>query len=908
MFLSKYIDRAIVLVVGLMVAGLAEQKFRQEYSTALTAYRTAATQDLQRNAVGIQSAFQHIYENLRTISELPSVRKIDRHGTNIDADARMSIQQIYNNLANSVDVSEVYIVPGDLKPDTIDSTTGKPEEPILSFDELITGKGDQVSKASPEISMEHIGLTSNSANGDEDYEYHQLVNHMSFFKSKFPTNQSFSKLEVPTISGPEILTCDNTKYQWTRDDADRKGVMISVPFYGDDGLFKGTITATIRTDALKALIPDHDFSLANTAHGYVAPSREVGQQNDSADWIRQAKPDPTLLFSDVVPIDFKDLSGHWALWAGHSNRDFLASAEVKRIANDRLLTDLSIFVVCLGALFALLKLRQRRQTELGQWQDLSNATIEGLMVCDKDIILTCNRAMNELLEVKSESLKITSLTYIVPDQILREQLFAPDGASVETLLNKPGDSSQLPVEIISRPIAYHGQSRTALAVRDISERKLAEQAIHLLVVQDPLTHLANRRGFQQDMVKALARAERGDNFAVLCIDLDHFKQVNDTLGHALGDKLLEAVATRLGASVRKSDSVARIGGDEFAVIQHSADQPEKACKLAERLVEELSRPYQIDGHQVVIGASVGIALAPNDGKNPDELLMHADLALYRAKADGRGAFRMFEVGMDAKIQARRKLELDLRQALTLDQYELFYQPLVDTASQDVTGFEALLRWRHPERGLVPPLDFIPALEEMGMMGNVGAWILKQACLDARAWPVGTRVAVNISAAQFKGRCLEHDVRNALENSGIDPKRLELEITESVLLETTEATTELLHKLRATGVRIAMDDFGTGYSSLSYLSSFPFDKIKIDRSFISGGATNEKKQAIVQAVLGLGASLSMSTTAEGVETVEQFERLKLAGCTEAQGYLFSKPVPAKDVAALLTRLDTNRMAA
>jgi predicted signal transduction protein with EAL and GGDEF domain len=337
-------------------------------------------------------------------------------------------------------------------------------------------------------------------------------------------------------------------------------------------------------------------------------------------------------------------------------------------------------------------------------------------------------------------------------------------------------------------------------------------------------------------------------------------------------------------------------------VQVGAEQPAGATALAARLIDQISEPFDIDGHQVVIGASIGIALAPGDGNDPDCLLKNADMALYRAKGDGRGVYRFFEPDMDARMQERRGLELDLRKALVLGELELFYQPLINLESNEVSGFEALLRWRHPQRGLVPPGAFIPLAEEIGLISPIGAWALKQACTEATRWPDDLKVAVNLSPVQFKSGTLVLDVSAALGASGLAAQRLELEITETVLLQDTDTTIATLNDLRALGVRISMDDFGTGYSSLGYLQKFPFDKIKIDRSFIRDLSERPDSVAIVRAVTGLSSSLGMSTTAEGVETEEQLERLRAEGCTEVQGYLFSEPKPADQLAHLLRRLN------
>jgi len=428
-----------------------------------------------------------------------------------------------------------------------------------------------------------------------------------------------------------------------------------------------------------------------------------------------------------------------------------------------------------------------------------------------------------------------------------------------------------------------------------------EQAVHD-ALHDVLTGLPNRTLLAERLTQALVHMHRhGGALAVLSLDLDRFKQVNNTLGHAAGDALLCMVARRLQGCLRVCDTVARLGGDEFAIIQTSIEDLQDVASLSQRLVDALSAPYNLDGHQVVIGTSVGFALAPNDAAAAADLLKMADIALYRAKADGRGTFRSFETGMDAKLQARRLLELDLREAVMVGEFELHYQPLVNLASGNVTVFEALLRWNNPQRGRVSPDEFIPLAEETGQIVPLGGWVLQQACLDAAGWPRAVRVAVNLSAVQFKGAGLVAAVAHALAGSGLEPERLELEITETALLHDSQKTLEILRELRALGVRIAMDDFGTGYSSLGYLRSFPFDKIKIDQCFIRYIETSADCKAIVRAVTSLGQSLGIATTAEGVETWEQLDRVRAEGCEEVQGYFFSRPVPAEEVLAVLGRI-------
>jgi predicted signal transduction protein with EAL and GGDEF domain len=373
------------------------------------------------------------------------------------------------------------------------------------------------------------------------------------------------------------------------------------------------------------------------------------------------------------------------------------------------------------------------------------------------------------------------------------------------------------------------------------------------------------------------------------------------LGHPVGDSLLRAVADRLSAGVRGGDTVARLGGDEFAIIHVGLSSPEHALVLANRLILALHEPYDIEGHRVTVGTSIGISIAPRDGTSSDTLLRHADIALYVAKTEGRGTCRIFEPDMVAQIQARREVELDLRNALPADQFDLHYQPILDLQFGKVVGFEALIRWNHPVRGLVSPADFIPIAEETGLIVPIGDWVLRKACLDAADWPHDIDIAVNLSSVQFKGGQLLDSVRQALAISRLNPNRLELEITESVLLLNSEDTLAVLHQLRALGIRIALDDFGTGYSSLGYLRSFPFDKIKIDRCFIRDIGAGAGSAVIVGAIVGIARALGMTTVAEGVETTEQLIQVRDQGCAMVQGYLFSRPRPAGEVAALICTL-------
>ncbi|MGI9426962.1 MAG: putative bifunctional diguanylate cyclase/phosphodiesterase, partial [Hyphomicrobiaceae bacterium] len=419
---------------------------------------------------------------------------------------------------------------------------------------------------------------------------------------------------------------------------------------------------------------------------------------------------------------------------------------------------------------------------------------------------------------------------------------------------------------------------------------------------DALTGLANRVHLHERLDQILTGRRRNDGVVALCVDLDQFKDVNDTYGHYVGDALLRAVAQRLQDSVRDADVLARMGGDEFVVLQTAVDSSAAAAALAGRMIDEISAPYELFGHQVTIGVSIGLSVSYEQTVDADELIKQADLALYKAKQDGRGVFRFFEEEMNARLQERRRMERDLRTALSDDQFELYYQPVVNIERDEIAGVEALIRWHHPERGVVSPGEFIPIVEEIGLAGPVGEWVIKQACQDAANWSDDIKIAINVSAAQFRNPGLLDIVKDALSSSGLKSSRLELEITETVLLDDSETTLGILNELRELGVRVAMDDFGTGYASLSYLQKFPFDRIKIDRSFIDEITKDGSAIEIVRTVIALSKGLGMATTAEGVETSDQLTAIVSEGCSDVQGFLVSRPRPRPEIEALFATFD------
>jgi diguanylate cyclase (GGDEF)-like protein len=446
-----------------------------------------------------------------------------------------------------------------------------------------------------------------------------------------------------------------------------------------------------------------------------------------------------------------------------------------------------------------------------------------------------------------------------------------------------------------------------MTVADITERRRAEAQIAHMARHDGLTGLNNRTEFRDRLETAVRFAAQGMPHAVLYLDLDQFKNVNDTWGHPIGDALLQAVTSRLRDCCRDTDVIARLGGDEFGIIQPLNDDLSGAEALSERIIGELGRPFDLAGHQLHIGCSIGIALAPDDGIDADKLLKCADLALYKAKSDGRNCFRFFEPTLDEVLQRRRVLELDLRHAVANNEFQVYYQPLIDARSRQVCAFEALLRWHRPDGSSIPPSDFIPAAEKMGLIHSLGRWALATACREAKKWPVDVSLAVNLSPVQFTRHDLVDTVREALDASGLAPQRLQLEITEGLLLEGVAETVSTLHQFKDLGICIAVDDFGTGYSSLSYLLKFPFDKVKLDRSLMIGVGRGDQRDIVVQSIIAMCNGLGMRTTGEGVETPEQLAFLEKHGCTEAQGFLISKAIPGNQVPALLADLMVSKTA-
>jgi diguanylate cyclase (GGDEF)-like protein/PAS domain S-box-containing protein len=532
-----------------------------------------------------------------------------------------------------------------------------------------------------------------------------------------------------------------------------------------------------------------------------------------------------------------------------------------------------------------------------------NNMAQGVLMFDQNArLIFCNERYAEMYSLTPDAVRPgTALRELLQHRIAAGNFTGDPDQYVTTLLEQIAKGSTTSdvikladgrvITLVNKPIAGVGWLATH---EDITERKQAEEQIAHMARHDALTDLPNRVLLRERLEHELKRVKRGECLAVLCLDLDHFKGVNDTLGHPIGDELLKVVAERLRRCTREPDTIARLGGDEFAIIMTAMQQPSDASALCRRIRDSITKPFNLDGHQIIADISIGISISPYDATEADQLLKNADMALYGAKADGRGTFRFFEPEMDSRMKARRDLEMNLRNALANNEFELYYQPLVNLQNNEITAFEALLRWHHPTRGIISPADFIPIAEETGLIVPVGEWVLRRACEETANWPNEMKVAVNLSPSQLKSRNLVAVVMSALAHSGMAASRLQLEITETVLMQNTFSTLATLHELRKLGVQIAMDDFGTGYSSLSYLRSFPFDKIKIDRSFIQDMANGAEPFAIVRAVTGLANNLSIISTAEGVETRQQLEALQTIGCTEMQGYYFSRARPAAEI--------------
>ena len=593
---------------------------------------------------------------------------------------------------------------------------------------------------------------------------------------------------------------------------------------------------------------------------------------------------PPMLVLSIAVIHFPGMA---AVRISYDPRITLPADAVPAMVVAPVVAGISLWLVAMA--FVGLRLsreasaRLRRDRE--RVRELSAFAVEGLIVTDGQVVLTANPSLERICGAAPGALEGTHLHDLLPELDVN----ALAGSQEHDAALRACDGVVIPVRLVHSEVGLGDTRRMVLAVRDQRDRLRMEAKLKTLAYNDQLTGLINRGRFYDLLsLQAASRRERDHHISVLMIDLDQFKPVNDLLGHAAGDTVLRITADRVLSALREGDILARLGGDEFVILQLDGGE-EAACALAVRIIELLRQPMAINDQAVQIGASIGIALAPEHGDEPEVLLRNSDLALYAAKSDGKGVYRVFDPELDTRMQTRRRLEVDLRHAISDGELELHYQPLVEAGSGRLVGAEALVRWNHPERGQIPPGDFIGLAEETGLILPLGEWVLRKACKEAKSWPSGLSVSVNLSPAQFRDKNLATTVHDALADAGLPATRLELEITEGVLLAEEQTTLATLNALRNEGVHISMDDFGTGYSSLSYLRRFPFDKIKVDQSFVRQLPNDLESAAIVRAILAMGACLGMSTTVEGVETPEQLAFSAAEGCTFVQGFLVSRPL-------------------
>jgi len=709
-------------------------------------------------------------------------------------------------------------------------------------------------------------------------------------------------------------------------------VVLTRRYINPNGTFAGVITAPIRVDHFTkllsvldlgrggiALIRDSDLGMVTRYPPIEGRAGAVGQKGASrelTDLVKSGVPKGT--FHSEATADGIERTGSYRIL---SRAPFVV---VAGMASDNYLADwrgdirksavlIGVFVAVLSMSGLLLWWMWRRQAREGALAtSVLENTAEGIMVGDADgRIISVNRAFAEITGYSAGEAFGQLPKFLKSDRhdrafyrAMRDELRLKGRWQGQIWRRRKDGEIFLALETITSVRDESGQvQRYVVVFTDITELHRKDERIRHMAFHDALTGAGNRVLLRQCIEEALSRTrESAQPFAVLSIDLDRFKTVNDMLGHRAGDELLRQVADRLHRCKRSNDMIARVGGDEFVVVHSELSGSHDAETLAKEILQALGAPYNVNGTVVTVGASIGIALAPWDGTNIDELLGHSDLALYRAKSEERNQFRFFKSEMGKAALERSRLELDLRDAFAKQQFELFYQPCVNIVNGQIVSCEALIRWRHPTRGLIGPVDFIPIAEEIGLISRLGEWVINRACEEAARWPIDVKVAINLSAAQFIGGNLPEVVLGALKQSGLAPTRLELEITETLLIDDYEGSLATLHRLREQGVRVALDDFGTGYSSLTYLRQFPFDRIKIDKAFVGEMTTRPDCAAIVSAVAGLGRSLSIDITAEGIETRDQLIMVRASGCTEAQGYLFGKPVPAANLARKLETHD------
>ena len=805
-----------IVILGVMAALAAGVRYNEHRArnVALDDYRRQSREEAGHVAAKVEGSLRSLFEGARTIARLPGVRAIDRHAKAFDGDARRTVQEIYNNLASSVALSELYIVPVDMDPDAIDPETKQAQTPITTFDELIVERNaDQ-----PKAEVEHESKVEEI----EIFEYRLMKKQLAWFRERCPSESSIQGLNYPVLCGPEVITCDNTRYSPSRpNDKDRSGLVFSVPFFAPDGTLKGCISAVILTAALQDLLPSGEYALRAAGHDYTVVGRGDGPASEHLPEINRGDAADGLLCSFTSKLQFADAESPWLLWRGRSDAVFNGLPEMAAARRVATVSYAGVGVMAISGLVLVLVLA--RHLEMSRRQ------------------------------------------------------------------------------------------------RDNLEKEVGERTKELseLALTDKLTGLPNRALITDRLEQTMAHAAReGDaRYALLFLDFDRFKVINDTLGHEAGDRLLIGIADRLRSTLRMCDSVgrfdvtgstaARLGGDEFVVLLGDLAEAADADKVAERLVRALSEPYEIAGQQVISTASIGVVRGDIRYERAAEVLRDADTAMYEAKAAGKGRYMVFDGAMRERILRRAALERDVREAANRNELFLHYQPVVKLEDGRIESVEALVRWRHSEFGLVSPGEFIPIAEESSAIARVTDWVVRAACAQVAFWrsSIGKdrtpRVAVNISRAQLSAPNLPEQLAAIAGEFGLEPAALCLEITETAIMRDQKSAVAALKRLKAAGFHLALDDFGTGYSSLSTLHQFPLDTVKLDRSFIANSGMGREHAALVHAVVSLAANLGLNVVAEGVETPDQLAALQALDCQFAQGYLFGRPGAPERIVEMLT---------
>ncbi len=792
--------------------------------SALREFRTESHTAAADTAKSVAGDMRLMYEGLRTMARLPGVRSIDRYARAFDENSRRTVQEIYNNLASSVAVSEVYIVPIDMHPDEKDPNTGKLQEPITTFDQLIVGR------TANENSEDGGQGDKEEAEEIEIFEYRLMRQQMDWLAARYPEESTIQGLEYPAICGPEVITCDNSRFDTAHpDDADRSGIVYSVPFYSPGGALRGMVSAVMLTHALRdKLAGNGEWALRCADHQHTVLPVETGAARQFKTNVEAGTPTPSLPYCETLSLPVADADARWTLWAGRTEETFNARSDVRAAYRAGWWGYAAVGVAALAVL-AVVRMVER-------------AMVAGSRR-DEDLIRLVNERTSEL-------------------------------------------SKQ-------------------------------SEALERLALSDKLTGLPNRALLLDRLTQAQLRATRSQNrsYAVLFLDFDRFKLINDTMGHDAGDELLRQIATRLRREIRSTDSAsrvvegntaARLGGDEFVVLLEDLAAPDDAARVAERLVQVFSEPYHIAGQRVISTASIGVAIGDPNCRNPDSVLADADVAMYEAKAAGKGRYVMFDEAMRQRVLRRAELERDIALAIEFDQLSLLYQPVVSLATREVRSVEALLRWQHPAHGSISPAEFVPIAEESGSIGAITQWVAQTACTQLFKWrstlgPIAPQtVAINLSRRDLAEDHIVERLVRAARSAGLETSSVCLEVTETAMMRDKKTSLARIKALKAAGFRVALDDFGTGHSSLASLHEIPLDAVKMDRAFITHVGMGREYLAMMSAVVTLASNLKMSVVAEGVEYPDQAAALQAVDCEFAQGYLFGKAMTAADLEGMLRR--------